>query len=573
MINVVAALQISGILPTFEKKNMRFSTAFAIYSFLFLSTFTFGQVQIKEDDFTVTYTTNTLTVQFDNASPSHFVASDLKTAGLVTSEERMANAFVLSLLNPSQIVKIDYDIFENGQLISKTRYLATPSNSSGEISVFFNHPVDTNYSQGQNAINLSNTLDDRLISYINACQASLDIAIYNSASPSAVSGIAGAINAAYSRGVQVRVVYDGSTSSTMINLLNGGIPRIASPTASQYGIMHNKFVIFDADDVNANLPLVWTGSTNWSVSQIDGPDRNSAIVIQDQALAQVYKLEFEEMWGSNTATPNVAFSKFGFYKTDNTPHNLVIGGKVVQSYFSPTDGTNAQIIAAINSANSDIDIATMLITRSDIRNALINKFNSGFTNINLVADTQNPASNQFSTIQSALSPGHVVSYTSSGIMHHKFMVIDNFDSTSDPLVVVGSHNWSNSAETKNDENMVIVHDATVANQYYQAFAYLYQLSGGIISNLSTTDIIVPQRYKIVPNPSHGLFTFENTSIAGNVAEPYTINIFNVLGKKVWSKEYSSVDAVAIDLTAERDGMYFVEVRGNRQSQYYKLIKI
>ena len=124
--------------------------------------------------------------------------------------------------------------------------------------------------------------------------------------------------------------------------------------------MHNKFVIFDANNTNPNLPWVWTGSTNWTEAQIEGPDQNNAIAIQDQSLALAYKLEFEEMWGSSTQTPNLAISKFGPYKTDNTPHNFIIGGKKVECYFSPSDNTNTQIIATINSANSDIDIAAML---------------------------------------------------------------------------------------------------------------------------------------------------------------------------------------------------------------------
>ena len=37
---------------------------------------------------------------------------------------------------------------------------------------------------------------------------------------------------------------------------------------------------------------------------IYSPDRNNVIAIQDQTLAQAYKIEFEEMWGSNTLTPN-----------------------------------------------------------------------------------------------------------------------------------------------------------------------------------------------------------------------------------------------------------------------------
>lgn len=440
--------------------------------------------------------------------------------------------------------------------------------STGTINVYFNHPVNTAVAQTQNAVNLGNTLDDMLISYINACVSTLDIAIYNSYSPNATAGIAGAINAAYARGVQVRVIYDGSTSSVMIPLLNVGIPLLASPTGSSYGIMHNKFVLFDAASSNANLPFVWTGSTNWTTAQIDGPDKNSAIVIQDQALALGYKIEFEEMWGSTTMVPNTSLSKFGPDKIDNTPHSYVIGGKVVNSYFSPSDGANAKIIAAITTANSDIDIATMLITRSDISNALIGKYTSGLTNVNLVLDSQNPSGNQLSALQSGITASQVVTYTGSGIMHHKFMVIDNFDSSSDPQVLVGSHNWSNSAETRNDENILIVHDANITNQYYQAFAYLYQQAGGVLT--TNEHVITEDHLVFYPNPTTGLLYFaaKDNIMLDRVA----VTVYDVLGKKVYERNTSNLATEVIDLSTQSSGMYFVEVTTGGKELHFKVVK-
>lgn len=526
----------------------------------------FGQTTVKEGDYTIYYQGSTLTVAFDKAVSID--ASDAFTGKDISIHATDLNRYVLEDITPAEIIKLHYQYLDGKATVFKTSYIASASLSTGTINVYFNHPVNTAFAQTQNAINLGNTLDDMLISYINACTTTLDIAIYNSDSPSGTTGIAGAINAAYNRGVQVRVIYDGSTSSAMIPLLNSGIPTLASPTGVNYGIMHNKFVVFDAAVSDANRPFVWTGSTNWTVAQIDGPDKNSAIVIQDQALALGYKIEFEEMWGSNTMTPNVTLSKFGPFKTDNTPHSYVIGGKVVNSYFSPSDGANSKIIAAINSANSDVSVATMLITRSDISSALINKFNSGVNNVNIVLDSQNPASNQLSTLQSGLGTNHVVSYTGSGIMHHKFMVVDNFNSTSDPQVLVGSHNWSTSAETKNDENMLIVHDANIANQYYQAFAYLFQLAGGTLSTTSTTlnrDDLV-----LYPNPTTGLvhFSIKETS----ESEGSTISVYDVLGTRILEKHSDHLITEDVDLSGQASGVYLVRVSVGGKEGFYKVVR-
>lgn len=532
---------------------------------LLSNTFILAQITFKEADYTVQHLEKNLAVQFDGLYSKDI---NLKVYDAFTEKELAINidthnpkSYTIQDIKPAQILKMQYNA-DTSKLILKTSYIATASLSTGDIKVYFNHPVDTNFSQIQNAVNLSNTLEDKLIEYINACVSTLDIAIYNSSSPSSSSGLAGAINAAYLRGIKVRVIYDGSSSNSMIPLLNSSIPILASPTTSAYTIMHNKFVVFDANSSNANLPLVWTGSTNWTVSQIDGPDKNSAIVIQDQSLALAYQLEFNEMWGSNTLVPDTSLSKFGQYKTDNTPHNFIIGGKKVESYFSPSDGVNSKIISAINSANSDIDIATMLVTRFDISNAILNKYNSGLSNINVLVDSQNPANNQISSIQSGILANHAEIYSGSGIMHHKFMVIDNFNTNSDPQVLLGSHNWSTAAETKNDENTLIIHDANITNQYFQAFAYLYQEAGGVfLPNLSKSQINISQ-VSLYPT-----ITADYVYISNPENKSYSYTIYNSLGQKIQSQTIKD----KIDMTTNSKGLYFINLQLENQSKTFKVI--
>ena len=532
----------------------------------------YSQQSSKEEDYTIVYGNSTIAIQFDEDKSHPIVSSAIDVAthrNVAMSEAKTSKTYTLNNLYPSEIVQIEYS-FANDASIHRG-FIANASLSTGTINVYFNHQVDTSYAQIQSAVNLGNTLDDMLITYINACTTTMDIAIYNSYSPNATTGIAGAINAAYTRGVQVRVIYDGSTSSVMIPLLNAAIPRLASPTDVAYGIMHNKFVIFDANVSDANKPVVWTGSTNWTTVQIDGPDRNSAIVIQDQTLALGYKIEFEEMWGSTTMTPNTTLSKFGPYKTNNTPHSYNIGGKVVNSYFSPSDGTNSKIIASINSANSDIDVATMVVTRNDITNALINKYNAGLTNTNIVVDSQNPSGNQITTIQSSLAANHAVVYSGGGIMHHKFMVVDNYNSASDPLVLVGSHNWSTSAETKNDENILIVHDLNIANQYYQAFAYIYQFAGGVITpTLGVNQNEYANELIVYPNPCSGVLSIDasNNTALTNVE----ISVCDVLGNRIYSNYYSNLLHETIDLSSQASGIYFINAQSDSKTMHFKILK-
>lgn len=529
----------------------------------------FGQIQIHEKGYTLRYYPNHLAIQFLDSLAFQTAAVEDAFSSVPLSFERSSNPLEIKLLQlrPSQILKINYI---DNQHQRQSSYIANSSISSGAIEVYFNHTVATAFAQSQAALNLGNLLDDKLITYINECQNDLSIAIYNSYSSSAASGIAGAINAAYDRGVKVRLIYDGSTSSLMIPLLNPLIPILSSPSSSSYGIMHNKFVIFDAESSDPNQPFVWTGSTNWTTSQIDGPDRNNAIVIQDQALALAYKMEFDEMWGSSSMIPNAVNSKFGPYKADNTPHHFVVGNKVIDSYFSPSDDTNGKIIDAINSAETDLEIATMLITRSDVKNTLLAKYNAGLTNINLLVDSQNPTGNQISAIQAGLPQGHAMVFTLSGIMHHKFLVADNFNSNSDPLVLTGSHNWSNSAETKNDENTLIVHDANIANQYFQAFADLYQQAGGNMEFLGVQASSANANLcSIYPNPTSGDCFISWNQIP---TDSSTIRVFSAMGMQVLAQKLNPESTNMIRCSMLEAGIYFVSIETAQGKEVFKLIK-
>jgi phosphatidylserine/phosphatidylglycerophosphate/cardiolipin synthase-like enzyme len=343
---------------------------------------------------------------------------------------------------------------------------------------------------------------------------------------------------------------------------------LPSPTFSEYGIMHNKFVVFDADSANPNMPWVWSGSTNWTAAQIDGPDKNHAIVIQDQALAQAYRTEFEEMWGSSVLLPNASMAKFGPYKTNNTPHLFLIGGKVVKNYFSPSDGVTAQIINVINSANSDLEIATMLITRNDIRDALINKYNSGLNMVQGVFDTQNPTGNDFPALQSAIGTSKMVQYSGSGIMHHKFMLVDNFNAASDPIVLTGSHNWSTSAETKNDENTLMIHDPVVVDQFYQAFHNLYLQGGG---TLATAELASNTKNIILyPNPTAGTVYFKVDGSLGNLKG--TVTVYNVAGSLILEKGFNNMQYSSIDLSNYPKGLYFINISVGDLKYQSKIIR-
>jgi phosphatidylserine/phosphatidylglycerophosphate/cardiolipin synthase-like enzyme len=373
---------------------------------------------------------------------------------------------------------------------SAIRPYATISNSSGDMKIYFNSPVNTTYSNGTNAIYLHNLIDDTLINYINRAKYTIDFTIYNF-NNQGISNISDALKAAANRGVRVRVIGCGTTNNAGIDELAGSaVHLLIGPNSSnRLGIMHNKFIVFDAQSTVANEPLVWTGSTNFTDGQIN-LDANNVIIIQDQSLARAYQIEFEEMWGSYGNDPNAAKAKFGSAKKNNTPHEFVINGKRVECYFSPTDGVNGRIVEVINTANNDLSIATMLITRTEMANAIADRKAAGVA-ANVITNDESGNSATVNTILSgALTTHYAFDVVSAGILHNKYMIVDQNAPASDPMVLTGSHNWSAAADNENDENTVIVHDATIANIYYQNFVQRFVDNLGVLFELNTPPVAV-----------------------------------------------------------------------------------
>ncbi|HKB85417.1 MAG TPA: phospholipase D-like domain-containing protein, partial [Ignavibacteriaceae bacterium] len=374
--------------------------------------------------------------------------------------------------------------------------------------------------------------------------------------------VADALILAKNRGVKVRVVYDSrNIQNSMQALLNAGILMSQRPS-NLSGIMHNKFFIFDARDTITSNDWLWTGS--WNVTSTELNWKNNVVEINDPTITQAYQTEFEEMWGSDNDIPDPANAKFGSQKADNTPHYFNIGGRDVQLYFSPSDGTTSKIINTVNTADQSIYMGLYVFTRNDIEAAIHSRYNSGVTDIKGVIDQINASGSEFQNLSAYADMWENPSPT----LHHKYGIVDPSAPASLPYVITGSHNWSSAAENDNDENTLIIQDFNIANQYMQEFKKRYNDAGGtgifIIptsvqdQNLNTINYTLYQNY---PNPFNPITTIR---FQVPVTEKVELKVYDMLGREVMTlfDRVAPAGVVDVDFNAGNlaSGIYVYRIR-------------
>ena len=505
----------------------------------------------EEDSLTTTsarifWTTNTASTSVVDYGTTTAYGSTVQDPTLVTEHVVRLNGLTPNTLYHYQVSSTD----AQGTRTSLDHVFVTVSDLAGELHIFFNKSVETSYSTGTPALG-NQDMHQKLVERINAATTSIDCSFYSFS----LSAVTDALIAAKNRGVQVRFIieYENSSNAELTRLVNAGIPLINSTfggnhgQAQGWGVNHNKFAVFDCVPGSSKTDdWVWTGSWNCSISGDN--DANNSLTIQDYGLASAYKIEFNEMWGSETATPDANNAKEGSRKSNNTPHEFTITGIPIQEYMSPSDGVENRIIQAIGTADSTIFFCILSFTSNEISLAMKQKWDNipGFQ-VRGVFDGSSIGPITSGSEWYALS-GDPAAYNYwsppadvwqdqlpvSDLLHHKYMIIDSSWPDKDPTVVTGSHNWSNAANTVNDENTLIIHSPTVANIYLQEFAARYHQAGGsgnlLVSVGETPGVPAPNvALETYPNPFNP--TLNVRYLLGSPAM-VSLRVFDVSGRLV-----------------------------------------
>ncbi len=491
---------------------------------------------------------------------------NVKVTGLLTATIYNLQAFSVA----------NSDTSFSGNIVSSTTS-AFPT--TGEINVYFNKNVNTSVSSGVNA-NGNADFKNIVIQKINNAKRSIDVALYS------LSGAVGAdianalVNAKNNRGVKIRVIgeYDNRNTAPWSIITNNGIPYINDRFGNNdgSGLSHNKFFVID---YRSGAPdSVWVISGSWNPTDPGtNNDRQNLILIQDVALAGAYTVEFEEEWGSNTDTPNAQNSRFGSRKFNNTPHNFVISNIKVQSYFSPSDGTTAEIGKTLSKSQSSINGAILTFTRRDLADTVIAVKNKN-RKARIILSNNTDTGSQFSYLQSNGVDIRLKGFTT-GFLHHKYAIVDAEPLGYTPYVITGSHNWSNSAETRNDENTLIIQDDQIANFYLQEFAARYYEAGGTDSIDIVTSVEneseIPTHFSLLqnyPNPFNPTtrirFTVPNT-------QKVQLVVYDILGREVRTlyNDIAPAGIITVDFNAVglASGVYIYQLKAGSYVDNKKMV--
>ena len=311
----------------------------------------------------------------------------------------------------------------------------TSSTTESWYEVYFTNPkipFDDVYTGG---------IENNLIQKIDAAQVSIDVAVFEFD----IESVAEALIRAEQRGVDVRVVYDDEHSDPDPQIGEVKSAGIQAVPDKRQAYMHNKFFVFDDQ-------CVWTGSFNISMNAAYRNNENALYFCSKEAAAD-YSTEFDEMFAG----------QFGPDSPSNTPYpSFTVGGSTVEVYFAPEDHVMDKVINAVSEADTSIHFMAYSFTDDGLANAMIADANRGVV-IEGVFETTG-ADTQYSECGTLLKKGFDIRLDGNPrTFHHKVIIIDG------DTVILGSFNYSSNADTQNDENLLIVHDASLAAAYEQQY--------------------------------------------------------------------------------------------------------
>ena len=318
----------------------------------------------------------------------------------------------------------------------------TPTRPGTWWEVYFTDPNRIN-----NPDDLRGSIPERLIAFIDGAQSTIHIASFEFN----LTPVAEALIRAHRRGVEVQWVTDNvhgiesdqeEGRGQFAMLQDAGI-EVRDDGLS--ALMHNKFWIFDNQ-------TVWTGSTNITVNG-NFRNNNNVLVIHSPEVAAIFEREFQEMWAGQFGPTSPSTVDLQSTMVARTP---------VQVLFAPEDKVISRLVPLVEEAKSSIHVMAFSFTHSTLGQAVLERAQQG-VDVQGIFETRG-SETEFSELTILFCAGVPVRQDGNpATFHHKVIVIDR------ETLITGSLNFSVNADTRNDENVIIIKSKTIASRYIDEF--------------------------------------------------------------------------------------------------------
>lgn len=149
---------------------------------------------------------------------------------------------------------------------------------------------------------------------------------------------------------------------------------------------------------------------------------------------------------------------YGVFNATDSSVEISLAPSSVKACFTPGNNCEARVISLIAQAQHEILVHAYGFTSANIAEALLSAHVRGVY-VAVLYD-QKAARERYSQIAQLQQAGiKTIPDKVKGIAHNKVILIDN------SIVVTGSHNWTNGARDKNSENIVIISNSELAEEY------------------------------------------------------------------------------------------------------------
>ncbi len=245
-----------------------------------------------------------------------------------------------------------------------------------------------------------------------------------------------------SSAVEVQLVFDDSSSQQVSS------SAFATRSDDSSALMHNKFCVVDGKKV-------LTGSMNPTAADAQ-KNFNNLLIIDAPLLAQNYEEEFQELWQGEF---------HGGEKTLNS--HLRIGDVALENYFCPEDNCAARVLEELQKAERSIYFMVFSFTHQGIAHELLLQ-RQEMVQIQGIMDQQQ-AAQQHSVFPLLQYQGvDVLKEDFPVSLHHKVFIVD------EKTVITSSFNPTKSGDSRNDENLLIIHDSEIAHLFLAEFHGLWK---------------------------------------------------------------------------------------------------